>query len=150
MLQMVSPRACSLLSSSSLGCLVRLLCPCCICCCFHCGTCLRRVCAERGTAVPSEQVCGISLLLFPSPSLPPSPLGLWCLTQTRAFDTHTHTRTQVKDALLCATSGRQAGGTVFSGARPLSSPPCHPLPQRPTPGEPSPRPWDPNGRESRA
>lgn len=76
---------------------------------------------------------------LPSP-LPPC-LGLWCLTQTRAGDTDTHTKTQIVKDAVGAMSGCQASGTV-SGAPLFILPPLPP--PRPSPG-PSPRPWDVRG-----
>lgn len=121
------------------------LCPC--ICCFRAG----RVCVvcvpKEGTALPSERVCGTlssSSSLPTLPSLPPF-LGSWCLTQTCAFDTHTQTDdTGEGRSVMCDEwpPGRRDG---ISGARPLSSPPS---PEGPLLGEPSPRPWDPDRRES--
>lgn len=129
-----SPRACSFLSScSSLGCLVVAI-----------SSAPAAASAASLRDVYASCVCrkrewqsllsSCAALSPPSPLPPPPFLGSWCLTQTCAFDTHT--QTQVKDALLCATSGRQAGGAVSLVRAPY--PP--PLPRRPTPRRAQPSP----------
>lgn len=104
------------------------------------------VCRRRERRSLLSECAALSPRPLPFRPSPPSPfLGSWCLTQTCAFDTHTQTDdTGEGRSVMCDEwpPGRRDG---ISGARPLSSPPS---PEGPLLGEPSPRPWDPDRRES--